>query len=67
MWEKPKNKAKVKNLQKKFGLKNEFEKKKSMKTRTTPSSGEWYHLLGHHLLNTSILMWEMRWEWEWDD
>ena len=24
--------------------------------------GEWYHLLGHHFVNTSIRMIEIRWE-----
>ena len=37
------------------------------KTKATPSYGEWYHLLGHHLVNTSTIKVEMRWEWEWDD
>ena len=39
------------------------EKKKKKQT----SSSDWYHLLGHHLVNTSIMIIEMRWEWEWDD
>ena len=67
MWEKPRNKAKVSNLTKIRYEKKRIWEEKSMKTRTTPSSSEWYHLLGHHLVNTSIMIREMRWEWEWDD
>ena len=58
---------KVLIFHKNSNINNKFKNKINEKTKATPSYGEWYHLLGHHLVNTSIIMIEMRWEWEWDD
>ena len=35
---------------------------KNTKQRNIPSSSDWYHLLGHHFVNTSNQIQEIRWE-----
>lgn len=52
---------KYKNFKKK-SIEKQVYGTKSMKNKTTPSYGEWYHLLGHHLVDTSMIMKEIRWE-----